>query len=88
MRTVDWTNTAIVGSVNYGDKLIKIKKCKKDERITQDTFFHEIAHAILKELEFNHPQITKFRSDEIFVQELGLTLRKTFIDLLKSQEDI
>lgn len=52
----------------------------------EDTFFHEMAHGILKEMEFNYPQITKFRSDENFTQELGLCLRKLFLHLLEEQE--
>ena len=58
----------------------------KDKRITEDTFFHEIAHGILKELEFNYPKMSSFRNNESFVQEMGLTLRKTFIDLLNNRE--
>lgn len=83
---VDWKNRSVSGDINYGTKLMRLKTFKKDDRINQDIFFHEIAHGILKELEFNHPQISKFRNDEDFVQELGLTLRKTFLDLLESQE--
>lgn len=87
VRIVDWKNSGIVGQINYGVKEMKLKMFEKDDRVNQDTFFHEVAHGILKELEFNHPQISKFRNDEIFVQEFGLTLRKTFLDLLKNQEE-
>ena len=45
-----------------------------------------MVHGILREMEFNYPQLTKFRTDEEFVQELGLCLRKVFFDLLKEQE--
>jgi hypothetical protein len=38
-------------------------------------------------MEFNYPQITKFRNDEQFTQELGLNLRKLFLDLLEKQKD-
>lgn len=86
VRIVDWSNSFISGNIHYGKKLMKLKVWEKDERLTQDTFFHEVAHAILKELEFNHPQISNFRTNEDFVQELGLTLRKAFLDLLESQE--
>lgn len=87
VRIVDWRNSNVTGQINYATKKMKLKNCKKDKRITQDTFFHEVTHGILKELEFNYPKILKFRNDEKFVQEFGLTLRKTFLDLLESQED-
>lgn len=83
---VDWKNSNIIGQINYGKKEIKLKMFKTDERVDQDTFFHEIAHGILKELEFNHPQITKFRNEELFAQEMGLLLRKSFLDLMKKQD--
>ena len=82
---VDWLNRNIIGQINYGRKELKLE-IFEDKRINEDNFFHEIAHGILKELEFNHPQISKFRNDESFVQEMGLNLRKTFLDLLKKQE--
>lgn len=85
VRIIDWKNIGVVGQINYSNKLIKLKMCKKDHRMNEDVFFHEVAHGILKELEFNHPKMSKFRNDEDFVQELGLILRKTFIDLLKKQ---
>jgi len=84
VRVVDWKNKDVAGDINYGIKRVRLKKFK-DERMNQEIFFHEVAHGILKELEFNYPQIIKFRNDEIFVQELGLTLRKTVIDLLNNQ---
>jgi hypothetical protein len=87
LRIIDWSNWNVSGQINYATKVMKInEKASKDERIIESTFFHEIAHGILKELEFNNPQLSKFRCNESFVEELGLTLRKTFIDLLKSQE--
>lgn len=85
VRTVSWLNNSIVGNINYSASIIKIKKYK-DKREMEQTFFHEMAHGLMKEMEFNHPQITKFRSDEVFTQELGLNLRKTFLDLLDKQE--
>lgn len=81
-----WGDTSIVGKINYGDKLMKLKMYKRDNISNQDTFFHEVAHGLLKELEFNYPQMVKFRNDESFTQELGLTLRITFLDLLGRQE--
>jgi len=68
------------GFINYHDRKIKIKP-GYSEREEEDVFFHEIAHGILKEMEFNHPQINKFRGDEQFIQELGLLIRKTFKSL-------
>ena len=86
VRIIDWTNSNIDGQISYSSKMMKIKINKKDERITESTFFHEIVHGILKELEYNYPKISSFRSNESFVQELALILRKTFIDLLDAQE--
>lgn len=86
VRIVDWKNCAVVGFINYRDKKIKLKKFDDDHRMYESIFFHEMGHGILKELEYNHPKTVKFRQDEDFVQELGLMLRKTFLDLLKSQE--
>lgn len=57
----------------------------KDKRINEDIFFHEISHGVIKELEYNHPRIAVFRTNEAFVQEMGLILRKTFLELLESQ---
>ena len=85
-RVVDWTNKKVTGEINYGEGIMKIKNHKQGDKFKEDIFFHEMAHGVLKELEFNHPKISKFRCDELFVQEMGLTLRKTFLDLLKSQK--
>jgi hypothetical protein len=85
-KLIDWTNRNVTGKINYSDKKMKIRISEKDNRITEETFFHEIAHGILKELEYNHPGITKFRNDEMFVQELGLNLRRTLVDLLNNQD--
>jgi hypothetical protein len=81
-RFVNFFNSDIHGSINYGDAIIKLKQQSSD-RTTEDIFFHELAHGILKEIEYNYPQIVKFRNDEKFVQEMGLTLRKSFLDLLE-----
>lgn len=82
---VDWRNSHVSGQINYDSEEIKLKKGVA-ERSKEDTFFHEIAHGVLKEMEFNYPRINKFRMNEGFVQELGLVLRKTFLDLLKKQK--
>ena len=78
-------NDNISGNINYNLAQINIRKTLSSKE-KEATFFHEIAHGILKELEFNHPKISPFRSNEDFVQEMGLTLRKAFLDLLKKQE--
>jgi hypothetical protein len=83
-RIIDW-NGKLAGQINYGSKVMKMKEFE-DERVTEETFFHEMSHGVLKELEFNHPAITRFRNDETFVQEMGLLLRKAFLDLLSNQE--
>ena len=85
-RVVDWKNRDIIGQINYVDKEIKIKKLKiADAKIDESTFFHEVAHGVLKELEYNHPKVNNFRNNEKFVSEMGLTLRTTFLDLLEKQ---
>ena len=86
VRVVDWNNSAVGGSINYLTKKMILKKGSSDKKIIETTFFHEVAHGLLKELEYNHPKASKFRCDEEFVAELGLELRKTFIDLLESQD--
>ncbi len=83
-RIIDWRNKSVVGQISYYSKNMKIQKMD-DGKYKEDIFFHEIAHGVLKELEFNFPKISKFRNNEEFVQELGLTLRKTFLDLLEKQ---
>lgn len=80
VQLIDW-DRSIGGQINYNTKTIKLKP-GVDKKITESTFFHEIAHGLLKELEYNHPKITAFRSNETFVEEMGLQLRKTFVDLL------
>lgn len=81
---VDWTDSNVSGQINYSNSKLIIKR-KQDDRDIESTLFHEIAHGVLKELEFNHPKISSFRNDEVFVNEMGLTLRKTFLDLMKKQ---
>lgn len=71
----------ISGQINYRSKVIKLVKQKDDERMNETTFFHEIVHGLLQELEYNHPKITAFRRDEVFTQELALMLRNTFLEL-------
>ena len=83
-KLIDWS-TKLTGQINYGKEILKIRTCRLDIE-NEATFFHELAHRIIRSLEFNHPQISRFRNDEVFVQEMGLTLRKTFIDLLNNQE--
>jgi len=84
-RIISWKDNDVVGNINYHTRIIKLRK-KDHIKAKQDTFFHEIAHGIFKELEFNYPKISKFRMDEKFTQEFGLTLRKTFLNLLESQK--
>ncbi len=78
-------NDSLGGQINYNLNTLGIRK-NLDDRDKQVTFFHEVSHGILKELEFNHPKITTFRNNEDFVQEMGLILRKMFLDLLKKQK--
>ena len=82
---VDLFHSNVYGNINYMDGVMKIKKVD-DERAMEDTFFHEIAHGLMKEMEFNYPQMVKFRNDEKFIQELGLHLRNTFMELLRKQK--
>lgn len=83
-RVINW-NKEIGGQINYNYNLLILKK-GMSKKILESSFFHEIAHGILKELEFNYPKISNFRDNEKFVQEMGLVLRKTFLDLLEKQE--
>ena len=82
---VDLFNKNINGNINYSGGMLKIKK-SSDIRVMEEVFFHELAHGIMKEMEFNYPKITKFRNDEVFTQELGLILRKMFLELLEKQK--
>lgn len=82
---VNLFDSDISGNINYNTNIMKIKKVK-DNKTEEDIFFHEVTHGILKELEFNHPKIVKFRNDEEFVQEMGLILRKIFLDLMEKQK--
>jgi hypothetical protein len=77
--------TNLGGQINYFHQKLTIRK-GGSERNEEDIFFHEIAHGILKEIEYNHPSITKFRNDEQFVQEMGLIMRKTFKSLISQQQ--
>ncbi len=83
-KTNFYFNDTLGGQINYNTDTIKIKNGNQEEI----TFFHEIAHGILKELEFNYPKMVAFRNNESFTHELGLTLMSTFLDLLKKQEDL
>ena len=85
LRFIELFNSNIQGQICYGEGVLKIKNVG-DERATEEVFFHELAHGILHEMEFNYPQITKFRNDEQFTQELGLVLRKTFLELIEGQK--
>ena len=78
-------DSALSGNIDYHICTMRIRK-NMTKRGKEDTFFHEVAHGICKELEFNHPKIAKFRCDELFIQELGLLMRKTFLDLLEKQK--
>lgn len=70
----------IAANINYKTGVIKtviFNDSKEDEA----NFFHEIAHGMLREMEFNHPKIITFRKNEKFIEEFALVLRKTIIDL-------
>ncbi len=81
---ISWSKK-ISGQINYDDKELMINK-KLKGRDLESTFFHELAHGLFHEMEFNYPQMVKFRNDETFIQEFGLNLRKTFLDLLEKQK--
>lgn len=70
----------MAANINYKDNLIKTVEFD-DPKENEANLFHEITHGILREMEFNHPGIITYRNNEVFVEELGLALRKTFIDL-------
>lgn len=86
MKIVDWNNFKVDGQVNYFRKTIKVKANEKHKKMEEETLFHEIAHGLMKELEYNYPKLVKFRNDEDFTQEFGLMLRKIFVELLEAQE--
>jgi hypothetical protein len=73
--------SSLSGEIRYHEDKILIKH-NLDERDTERTFFHELAHGIFYELENNHPTATKFRNDEVFIQELALHLRLVYKQLL------
>lgn len=73
------------GNIDYHRGVGGIRKGIKG-KYKEEVFFHEIAHGVLKDLEFNYPKVSAFRNDEKFVQEMGLILRKTFLDLLSKQK--
>lgn len=79
VKIIDLSNN-VVGQINHFTKTIKIK-LGKDERLNEETFFHELTHGMLKELEFNYPKVSNLRCNEKFVQEMGLTLRTMFLSL-------
>ena len=83
-RLINWDNN-ISGQIRHGDAKLILAKNLSGKRL-EDTFFHEISHGLFKEMEFNYPQMVKFRNDETFIQEFGLLLRNTFLDLLKKQD--
>ena len=72
------------GNINYSSQRLNIKK-SNNQKVKETTFFHEIAHGLIKELEYNHPKLSLFRNNEELVHEMGLVLRKTFIDLMEKQ---
>lgn len=74
------------GQINYSSKIMELKKDARDSKLLEATFFHEITHCLIKELEYNYPKIQKFRNDEGFVNEMALLLRKFFLDLLEKNE--
>lgn len=74
------SNPQQLGKIDYYDRKMYIK-ILPDKRRTEQIFFHEIAHGLLKELEFNYPQLSCFKNNERFTQELGLMLRNLFVEL-------
>lgn len=80
VKIVNWGNKNVIGNINYSTKKIRLKK-QEDDRANEDTFFHELAHGLIKELEYNHPRISSFRNNEEFIQEMGLTMRNMFLQL-------
>jgi len=73
--------STISGEIRYHEDKILVRN-SLDTRDAERTFFHELAHGIFYELESNHPTITKFRSDENFINELALHLLLVYKQLL------
>lgn len=63
------------GEVIYAKKAIRLKAPSKDTSIelVEETFFHELVHAILDETEYN-----KLSDDEEFVERVGRALHQAF----------
>ena len=63
---------------------IRIKKDLNNKH-QKETFFHEMAHGIMWEMERSHPKVWAWRKDEAFICKLGSVLSRTFSNLMKSQ---
>jgi hypothetical protein len=79
-----WHEKCVAGQINYTTGEILVKDILRGKEM-ESTFFHEIAHGILKELEFNYPNVHILRNNEEFTHELGLNLRQIFLQLLDEQ---
>lgn len=80
-------NDSIGGSINYNTNKIKVRR-SMDSIEKERCLFHEIAHGVIHEMILNYPQLAKFKSDEAFIDELGLTLRKTFLSFTNKTEEL
>lgn len=63
------------GEVIYAKKAIRLKAPSKDTSVelVEESFFHELVHALLDETEYN-----KLSNDETFVERLGRALHQAF----------
>ena len=70
------------GTFNLLSGVISIRRQLKDFPFIESiSFFHELSHAILLNLSSNHPIASNLVNDEPFCNELGLNIRKIFLDL-------
>lgn len=70
------------GSFDILTGIIYVRRQLKDyPDLESISFFHELSHGILLNLCSNNPSASNLVNDELFVNELGLNIRKVFLDL-------
>lgn len=75
------------GFADVTQRKIVVGECDlKDERWREFAFFHELSHALIYEFKYFYPFLDRFVLDEQFINELGLSLRDVFFQILKEQE--
>jgi len=86
-RIFNWLGFRRYGRFNPLKKDISIKRMlKKHPDWEKKVFFHELSHGIIDDMETNWPSISKFRSDEDFIMELGMHMKKIYEDLFEANQ--